>query len=438
MYYAPPGLCLNDFAVLATDDGWRVLHLQAPPVDPFDASVLETSYGHARSSDLIHWQPLAPAFGIARPGAFDDGAIWTMSHVPFDGGLAMFYTGVTNRPRHWQSVGLALSEHCDGTGWRRVGTGPVAEPDPRWYRVDADMAWRDPFVVYDPDGYGCWVMLVCARVPDGPVERSGCVGLAVSDDLERWNVQPPLLHPGDVDEFECPVLEPAPGGGWYLLGSIGRTHTVHAWYAEGLTGDWHHLGPVGPAGPYAPRLTDAFGRRALLHTAQRRTRLTDGGALARGALAPPKLWHAPRDGAPALQWWDPIEDHLDTPTDGPVREGLASFALEQPESITATIGDGSTRPLELTITDTRAAIGYADCAPLQETRLTEPALSSLRIFRAGEFIEVYIDERLALATLAYAAQGAPIAVTADTRRVIPEFRALKPTPAARDDRSHIS
>jgi hypothetical protein len=77
MYYAPPGLCLNDFSVLATPDGWRVLHLQAPPLDPFDATILETSYGLAHSTDLVNWRPLGPAFGIARSGAFDDSAVWT-------------------------------------------------------------------------------------------------------------------------------------------------------------------------------------------------------------------------------------------------------------------------------------------------------------------------------------------------------------------------
>lgn len=58
------------------------MRLQAPPLRPFDASVLETSYGLARSTDLVGWEPLGPAFGIGRPGSFDDSDVWTMSHVP--------------------------------------------------------------------------------------------------------------------------------------------------------------------------------------------------------------------------------------------------------------------------------------------------------------------------------------------------------------------
>lgn len=438
MYYAPPGLCLNDFAVLAAEDGWNLLHLQAPPVDPFDASVLETSYGHARSTDLIGWEPLGPAFGIARPGAFDDSAVWTMSHVPVGDGLAMFYTGVTNTPRHRQSVGLAVSDRRDGTGWRRIGTEPVTQPDPRWYRVDADAAWRDPFVVHDPEGFGCWVMLVCARTAGGPLDLGGCVGLATSEDLEHWTVQPPLLVPGDVDEFECPVLEPAPDGGWYLLGSIGRTHTVHAWYARRLTDTWHPLGPVAPAGPYAPRLTDAFGERVLLHTAQRRVGLTDDGQLARGVLAPPKVWHAAGAAAPSLRWWQRMEQHVQSPSDRAGQDGVATLRVEQPETVNVLIGSEHARPLELTVTDTVASIGFTGSAPLSRARLSAPVHSSLRILHVGEFIEVYIDERLSLATLAYAAQGAPITARVDSRPVTPEFRPLKPTPALHDDRSRIT
>ncbi|TFE31142.1 hypothetical protein E0F15_10210 [Frankia sp. B2] len=49
--YALPGLGrLTDFTVLAANDGWNLLHLQTPPVMPFDASEYETSYDHASST----------------------------------------------------------------------------------------------------------------------------------------------------------------------------------------------------------------------------------------------------------------------------------------------------------------------------------------------------------------------------------------------------
>jgi len=81
MRYSPPGFCLNDFEIVRKDDYYHLIHLQGPPVYPFDAARLETSYGHAISHDLISWETQAPVFGISRFPRFDDSAIWTMSVV---------------------------------------------------------------------------------------------------------------------------------------------------------------------------------------------------------------------------------------------------------------------------------------------------------------------------------------------------------------------
>jgi hypothetical protein len=437
MYYAPPGLCLNDFSVLATPDGWRLMHLQAPPLEPFDASVLETSYGLAHSSDLVNWQPLGPGFGIGRPGAFDDSAVWTMSQIPRpEGGLAMFYTGVTNRPRHRQSVGLAVSPYADGTGWLRRHDRPVTEPDPRWYSDDdKTTGWRDPYVVHDPDGFGCWVMVVCAKARGLAPDSAGCVGLALSDDLEHWRVQPPLLTPGDIDELECPVLERAPDGGWYLLGSIGPEHYIHCWYAERLDGSWRSLGPIAPAGPYAPRLTDIGGSRVVLHTLQRRHDMTDTGILGRGVLAPPKSWITAPDTTPALTWWSGLENHLDRPTDVPAHDACVLLELDQPEVVALEYGHRDGTPLTLNLTPHQATIGYRGRPPLAAAALPRPARRSLRVLRAAEFIEVFIDDTLAISTVAYTGTCTSIAARIDARPATALIRPISPAGLPRDDRS---
>ena len=444
MYYAPPGLCLNDFSVLATPDGWRVLHLQAPPLDPFDAAVLETSFGLAHSTDLVNWQPLGPAFGIARPGAFDDSAVWTMSHVPLpDGGLAMFYTGVTNHPRHRQAVGLACSPRADGTDWLRQGIRPVTEADPRWYRVDEHAGWRDPFVVHDPDGFGCWVMAVCARAAGLDPEHGGCVGLALSDDLVNWRIQPPLLVPGDISELECPVLERAPGGGWYLLGSVGPAHVVVAWQAETLTGEWQRLGPIAPAGPYAPRLTDAHGDRVLLHTLQRRAGLTDGGTLGRGVLAPPKLWVTSPGAAPHLRWWPGMEKHLAVPSEAPAHDASVLLHVDHPERVDVEFAHNvefahkQPGPLVLTVTAREASIGYQGRPPLQTATLPRPAESSLRVLRAGEFIEVFLDDRLVISTRAYTGTCQGVTARVDGHPAAPNIQEIIGGGIERDDLSAV-
>ncbi|MGJ3561960.1 mucin-1 [Streptomyces sp. INA 01156] len=198
MRYAPPGLCVNDFDLLRHADGtYTVLHLQGPWTAEFDHLRMETSYGRATSADLVHWEPQGTAFGNGLPGRFDQQAVWTMHAFPHGIGMAMLYTAVSGlTPDGWplQSVGLAYSERTDGTGWRRHGTGPVVEADPRWYRTGERMGWRDPFVVRDDESDG-WVMILCAADASLPVDVSGCVAWATSDDLEHWTVHPPLVSP---------------------------------------------------------------------------------------------------------------------------------------------------------------------------------------------------------------------------------------------------
>ncbi len=67
-------------------------------------------------------------------------------------------------------------------------------------------AWRDPWVVPDPDGNG-WHMLITARAKDGPADDRGVIGHAVSPDLLRWEVRPPLSKPGSgFGHIECPQV----------------------------------------------------------------------------------------------------------------------------------------------------------------------------------------------------------------------------------------
>lgn len=135
------------------------------------------------------------------------------------------------------------------------------------------MGWRDPFVVRDHESDG-WVMVLCASDASLPVEVSGCVAWATSDDLEHWTVHPPLISPGDVDELECPVLERLDDGSWLLLGSIGATRGIEAWTAL------HLRGPLDPPWPGCPdrrirparhRRAERLPRRPAHHTPPRRS-----------------------------------------------------------------------------------------------------------------------------------------------------------------------
>ncbi|WP_329532647.1 mucin-1 [Streptomyces sp. NBC_01450] len=442
MRYAPPGLCVNDFALLRDEDGtYAVLHLQGPWTPEFDHLRMETSYGRATSTDLVRWQPQGSAFGNGLPGRFDQQAVWTMHPFRHGAGMAMFYTGVSGlTPGGWplQSVGLAHSDRTDGTGWRRHGTGPVVEADPRWYRTGERMGWRDPFVVRDDASDG-WVMVVCASDASLPVEVSGCVALATSDDLEHWTVHPPLISPGDVDELECPVLERLDDGSWLLLGSIGQTRGFEAWTAPSLRGPWTRRGPLGPTGSYAPRVIAApDGSRVVLHTTPRRVDLTDAGERCRGMLAQPKSLVVADGSAPRLEWWPGLNAWLGEETDRPVLNAVGAIGVSGPVEITlrTEAADGDRPALVVGCDGKNLWVTGPGGARLGETALTEPA-TTLRILTIGEYVEVYADGVFALTTLCYSGHPAPWrAVTEGHSRAVPVRPVRLPDPH-RDDASAV-
>ncbi|MFF9029527.1 glycoside hydrolase family protein [Streptomyces iakyrus] len=442
MRYAPPGLCVNDFDLLRHADGtYTVLHLQGPWTAEFDHLRMETSYGRATSADLVRWEPQGTAFGNGLPGRFDQQAVWTMHAFPHGPGMAMLYTAVSGlTPDGWplQSIGLARSERTDGTGWRRHGTGPVVEADGRWYRTGERMGWRDPFVVRDDESDG-WVMVVCAADASLPVEVSGCVAWATSDDLEHWTVHPPLVSPGDVDEFECPVLERLDDGGWLLLGSIGATRGFEAWTAPRLRGPWTRRGPLGPTGAYAPRVVAApDGSRVVLHTTPRRVGLSDTGERCRGMLAQPKSLAVPADSAPRLEWWPGLDPWLGAETHEALLHAVGDVGLSGRTEITLRthVSDGDRPALTVGCDGKELWVTGPDGTPLGETRLQEPA-ASLRILTVGEYVEVYADGVFVLTSLCYSGRPAPwTATTEGGARPVP-VRPLRLPDPHRDDASAV-
>jgi beta-fructofuranosidase len=196
-----------DSWVADSGDEYHLFFLKAPRalVDPALRHEAAT-IGHATSPDLVDWDYRGDAFLPADSG-WDDLAIWTGSvALGGDGVWRFYYTALSTAGRGVFDQRIGLAESDDLRTWRRVGTAPVVEPDPRHYKTldgtgPASETWRDPFVFADPGGDG-WHMLITARDPHAPRLSDGVVGHARSHDMRTWALGPPIAGPAGFGQIE--------------------------------------------------------------------------------------------------------------------------------------------------------------------------------------------------------------------------------------------
>jgi beta-fructofuranosidase len=261
------------------DDGRRhVFFLRASRalLDP-DRRHQRASIGHAISTDLRSWRLVADALVPADGPRWDDLATWTGSVVQgHDRRWYLFYTGVSRAEGGLvQRIGLATSD--DLLVWRRWGTEPILEADPRWYEtLDLgdwyEQAWRDPWVFEDARGDG-WHMLITARSNVGPANGRGVIGHARSSNLVSWTVEPPLSNAAGFGHLEVPQVAVVDGHSLLLFCtnaiSPERATTDRIWVTAGpdITGLWDlaTARPFPHPNLYAPRLVyDIDGTPALI------------------------------------------------------------------------------------------------------------------------------------------------------------------------------
>jgi len=245
-----------DFWLARDQQCYHAFFLKAPKSlgDP-DARHWSARIGHAVSQDLRSWEVLPDALGVGEPGAWDDKATWTGSVVAHDGRWYLFYTGIsTAEDGLVQRIGVATSD--DLLTWHKPLDHPVLTTDPRWYEQLDTAVWheeacRDPWVFVDPSGGG-FRMLFTARVHSGPPDGRGVIGQARSDDLQTWEVLPPLTQPGDFGHLEVPQLAPI-GDWWYLVFSVYEwAHSAARVRRASAVCGTHYMMARSPLGPFLP------------------------------------------------------------------------------------------------------------------------------------------------------------------------------------------
>ncbi len=231
--YAPErGAAAGDTIPFFHGGFWHLFFSQ-PPVGAWEyVERARVSTAYLRSTDLVHWEAMPDAFGPGEPGECDGDGIWTGSVIEHDGVFHFFYTGYNRQAASPQTICKATS--TDLVAWEKADCNPLITPDTRWYE---SVDWRDPFVFREPVT-GMFKMLISARMAEGPQFRRGCVAVAVSTDLDNWEVGPPLASSMLTHCPECPETFQL-GDWWYLVESrySERMQTVYR-VASAPEGPW--------------------------------------------------------------------------------------------------------------------------------------------------------------------------------------------------------
>lgn len=215
-----------DFWTVDSGSEYHVFFLRASRAlqDP-ERRHRRASIGHAVSSDLREWQLLPDALVASDSPAFDDLATWTGSIVRDPTGIwRMFYTAVS-RKDNGMVQRIAAATSTDLTVWHKDPAGPILEADPQYYEADYDietwhdLAWRDPWVMPDPQGHG-WHMLITARSQTGAPHDRGVIGHARSGDLRSWTVEPPLSENAGFGQLEVLQFHRVAGRGVVLFSCL--------------------------------------------------------------------------------------------------------------------------------------------------------------------------------------------------------------------------
>ncbi|MBX3193818.1 MAG: glycoside hydrolase family 32 protein [Microbacteriaceae bacterium] len=209
-------------------DGVYHLFFQHNP----DAAVWSRpAWGHASSTDLVHWTHHPNAIEPAA-GTPDEDGCFSGSVVLSDDGPVMIYTGVRGQGSgRIETTCLAFGDPSLQT-WTRYPGNPVLVPGEG---VGAD-GFRDPFVWRERDG--SWHQLVGA----GDADEGGSILHYRSSDLREWEFASvlygqssddwPGLRTGHV--WECPQLLSF-GDEFFLIVSIYRNAGT-VWFGGGFDG----------------------------------------------------------------------------------------------------------------------------------------------------------------------------------------------------------
>ncbi|GAC1349828.1 MAG: glycoside hydrolase family 32 protein [Ktedonobacteraceae bacterium] len=183
-HFLPPANWMNDPNGLLQWKGQYHLFYQYNPYGPVHEQV---HWGHAASSDLVHWTDLPIAL-TPTPGRADANGCWSGCAIDNLGTPTLLYSGV-----YPQVVCLATSAD-DLLTWDYYPGNPIIDGPPAELRARTGGDFRDPFV-WGENNY--WYMLMGSSIRG----VGGTILLYRSLDLTTWEYLHPLLV-GDGSTFQ--------------------------------------------------------------------------------------------------------------------------------------------------------------------------------------------------------------------------------------------
>jgi beta-fructofuranosidase len=170
--------------------------------NPHSASWGSIHWGHAASSDLVHWEDFPIALAPSKDGP-DKNGCWSGCIVDNRGVPTALYTAPGP-----QTVCLATGDD-DLRNWTKREVPVISEPPPGLELAgfpsitgDSTADFRDPFVWREGER---WLLLIGSGLP----EKGGTALLYESEDLSHWRYLQPILTAmvgTDCKMWECPIL----------------------------------------------------------------------------------------------------------------------------------------------------------------------------------------------------------------------------------------
>lgn len=175
-------------------------------------TIVDSSWEHITTKDFVHYNFHGVVLPHGNENEQDFSCVCTGSVIKHNGIFHIFNAGCNlsfqgNKPI--QVVMHATSK--DLYTWKKEDD-LFMPPLETLYHKDG---WRDPFVYYD-EAYKEFRMLITAEERHYHSKRWGCIALATSKDLVKWDIKEPLYNPYLYDTLECPDLFKM-NNNWYLI-----------------------------------------------------------------------------------------------------------------------------------------------------------------------------------------------------------------------------